>query len=156
MIELTTGIAFLMSSLYGAGNVNAQTYTVPADVTPEDEIATEATDGSFIDPKEVEAYLRKEYAQNPILVDIARCESTFRQFHKDGTLVRGRVDSADIGVMQINLRYHGETAEKMGIDLETVKGNVEYGQYLYNKFGTKPWSASEKCWSKRSSELARK
>ncbi|MEK7646538.1 MAG: hypothetical protein AAB381_02485 [Patescibacteria group bacterium] len=155
MIELTTGIAFLMSSLYGAGNINAQAYIVPADVTPEDEIVTEVTDGSFIDPKEVEAYLRKEYADNPILVDIARCESTLRQFHKDGTVVRGRVDNADVGVMQINLRYHGETAEKMNIDLMTLQGNTEFGQYLFDKFGTKPWSASEKCWS-MSSELARK
>jgi hypothetical protein len=156
MIELTTGIAFLMSSLYGAGNIHTQVYTVPADITPEDEIVTEVTNSSFIDPKEVEAYLRKEYIDNPILVDIARCESTFRQFHKDGTLVHGRVDNADVGVMQINLRYHGDTANKMGIDLKTVKGNVEYGQYLYDKFGTKPWSASEKCWSKTSAELARK
>jgi hypothetical protein len=158
MIELTTGIAFLMSSLYGAGNINATAYEIPADITPEEIESTEevTTDQarSFIDPKEVEAYLRKEYVDTPILVDIARCESTFRQFHKDGTIVRGRVNNADIGVMQINLEYHGDTAKKMGIDLYTVEGNATYGKYLYDKFGSKPWSASKPCWSKKASELA--
>lgn len=159
MIELTTGIVFLMSSLYGAGNANAQIYKVPADITIEDLETTEVTDNqarSFIDPNEVEAYLRKEYADTPILVDIARCESTFRQFHNDGTVVRGRVNKSDVGVMQINLAYHGDTAEKMGIDLYTIEGNTAYGKYLYNKYGSQPWSASEKCWSKSSSELALK
>jgi hypothetical protein len=159
MIELTTGIVFLMSSLYGAGNTNAQIFEVPADITPEDVISTEVTTTqarSFIDPKEVEAYLRKEFADTPILVDIARCESTFRQFHKDGTVVRGRVDNADTGVMQINLRYHGETAQKLGLDLNTIQGNAAYGKYLYNKSGSAPWSASEKCWSVASGQLAQK
>lgn len=157
MIELTTGIVFLMSSLYGAGNVKAQTYQIPADITVDDIEVTEMTDEqtrSFTDSKVIEAYLRKEFAETPILVDIARCESTFRQFHKDGTVVRGRVDSDDVGVMQINTRYHGDTATVMDIDLTTIEGNVAYAKYLYDKFGTKPWSASEKCWSKTPTELA--
>lgn len=146
-----------MSSLYGAGNVNTQTYLVPADITAEDVAVTEISDEqnrSFTDSKTIEAYLRKEFADTPVLVDIARCESTFRQFHKDGTVVRGRVDSDDVGVMQINTRYHGDLAKKMKIDLNTVEGNVTYAKYLYSKFGLKPWSASEKCWSKTSTELA--
>ncbi len=146
-----------MSSLYGSGNINAQTYLVPADITAEDVETTEASDEqnrSFTDSKVIEAYLRKEFADTPILVDIARCESTFRQFHKDGTVVRGRVDSDDVGVMQINTRYHGDKAKEMNLDLNTIEGNTTYAKYLYNKFGLKPWSASEKCWSKTSSELA--
>jgi hypothetical protein len=159
MIELTTGIALLMSSLYGAGNANTYSYQVPADITIDDVTATEVTDeqkGSFIEPKIVEAYLRKEFADTPILVDIARCESTFRQFHKDGSVVRGRVNSADVGVMQINLKYHGETAKKMGLDLNTVEDNAAFGKYLYSKYGSKPWSASSKCWSKSTAAIAQK
>lgn len=148
-----------MASLYGVGNINTQIFEVPADITPEDVISNEVTPyqaRSFIDPKEVEAYLRKEFADTPILVDIARCESTFRQFHRDGTVVRGRVDNADTGVMQINLRYHGETAQKMGLNLNTIEGNTAYGKYLYNKSGSAPWSASEKCWSGAYGQIAQK
>lgn len=146
-----------MSSLYGAGTANAQVYQVPADVTADDQIEAKATTtSSFIDSKEVEAYIRKEFADTPILVDIARCESTFRQFHNDGTVVRGRVNKSDVGVMQINLAYHADTAKKMGLDLYTVEGNAAYGKYLYDKYGSQPWSASEQCWSRSAKDLALK
>lgn len=146
-----------MSSLYGAGTANAQVYQVPADVTADDQIEAKATTtSSFIDSKEVEAYIRKEFADTPILVDIARCESTFRQFHNDGTVVRGRVNKSDVGVMQINLAYHADTAKKMGLDLYTVEGNAAYGKYLYDKYGSQPWSASEPCWSRSAKDLALK
>jgi hypothetical protein len=95
----------------------------------------------------MEAYLRKEFEGTPILVDIARCESNFHQYDKNGNIVRGRVNSADIGVMQINEKYHAETAKKLGIDLYTVEGNVAYAKHLYAEQGAQPWISSSKCWS---------
>ena len=150
MIELTTGVVFLVSSLYGGGQAaNIQTTTPAMNASYE----AAAADSSFtfkddtkISTTTMEAYLRQEYADEPILVDIARCESEFRQFDSNGNVVRGRVDNADVGVMQINQRYHGDMAEKLGMDLLTVKGNVEYAKHLYAEQGLKPWSASKPCW----------
>ncbi len=82
------------------------------------------------------------------MIQIARCESTFRHELPDGSVLRGKVDPADTGVMQINTRYHGETAEKLGLDLMNLEDNLEYARNLYERQGTQPWSASAPCWSK--------
>lgn len=81
------------------------------------------------------------------MIQIARCESAFRQTLPDGTVLRGKVDPADTGVMQINKRYHGSTASAMGLDLNTLKDNLVYARDLYTRQGTKPWSASASCWA---------
>ena len=96
----------------------------------------------------VREYVAEYFADVPIMVAIARCESTFRQFDKDGTTHRGRVNDLDLGVMQVNEYYHGDTAEKLGIDLHTLEGNVAYARYLYEKEGTTPWNSSKPCWGK--------
>ena len=101
----------------------------------------------MIGAKAMEAYLRKEFADTPILVDIARCESNFHQFDKNGNIIRGIVNSADVGVMQINEKYHAQYAAKMGVDLYTVEGNVAYAKALYKDQGAQPWISSSKCWS---------
>jgi len=88
------------------------------------------------------------YKETPMLVEVAKCESSLTHYTASGEVLRGKVDSRDIGVMQINEYYHRNTAEKLGLDIETLEGNLEYGQYLYNKQGLQPWSASSKCWSK--------
>jgi hypothetical protein len=95
----------------------------------------------------VEAYVRSYFSDIPIMAEIARCESTFRHTLSNGTVLRGRVDNADVGVMQINERYHLATANKYGIDIQTIDGNLAYARYLYNKQGTQPWNASAPCWA---------
>lgn len=142
MIELTTGIVFLLSSMYGssAPSTDALVQSNTATSTPSMPAITIDSDRAA-----VEAYLREHYSDTPILVEIARCESTLMHY-KNGKLVRGRVDNADVGVMQINERYHLETAEKLGYNIHTIEGNVAYAQYLYDKLGTQPWSASKPCW----------
>ncbi len=147
MIEITTGIAFLLSSMYGAGTDSANIVTNQAlDTNSEDNTPVITTQ----DREVLEKYLKENFADTPILVEIARCESEMRHFNKNGTVVRGRVDSRDVGVMQINEGYHLEDAMKLGFDIHTVEGNVAYAKYLYKKFGSKPWSASSPCWSKTS------
>jgi hypothetical protein len=90
----------------------------------------------------------------PELKKICACESgdgtigSERQFNSDGTVLQGRVDKDDTGMCQINLRYHGESAEKMGLDVRTEQGNIKYANHLYETQGSKPWSASQKCWNK--------
>lgn len=152
MTELTTGVLFLMSSLYGSGQTDGHVANIATDHanSEQEAVMTSSTEGQIFtttDPKEMEKYLRQEYADSPILVDIARCESNFKQFDKDGNVIRGMVDKADIGVMQINERYHAETAVKLGMDIHTIQGNIAYAKHLYEEQGLKPWSASKKCWS---------
>lgn len=93
-----------------------------------------------------EQAVRSYFADIPIMIEVARCESSFRHQLSDGSILAGRVDSADTGVMQINKRYHLGTAEAMELDLDELHDNMSYARYLYNTQGTQPWSASMPCW----------
>jgi hypothetical protein len=100
-------------------------------------------------PITLEAYVREYFIETPILAEIARCESTFRHIDKKtGQVLRGVVNKSDVGLLQVNEYYHGQKAGDLGFDLTTVDGNLAYAKYLYDKEGTKPWSASQKCWDK--------
>lgn len=96
----------------------------------------------------VEERVRSYFADTPILIEVARCESGFNQLDANGNVLRGRITKNDMGVMQINRGYHGERAEELGYDIETLEGNMAFARYLYNKYGIQPWSASAKCWKK--------
>jgi hypothetical protein len=100
-------------------------------------------------PQTLSAYVREYYADTPVLADIAWCESRMRHLDKEGNIFRGQINDKDIGVMQINTRFHEATATEMGIDLESLNGNLEYAKYLYEKEGTKPWVSSKACWGKK-------
>ena len=144
MIELTTSIAFIVSSLYGSSAQVAEASTVTASTTGDTAtIAQSAT----TDRTAVENYIKAEYADTPMLIAIAQCESNFRQFNPDGTVVRGEIDSHDVGVMQINETYWLGKSKSLGDDIYTIEGNVAYAKYLYEKQGTDPWNSSAKCWS---------
>ena len=95
-----------------------------------------------------EQYVRKYFADIPIMIQIARCESTFRQLDISGEIHRGRVNKADVGVMQINEFYHLDQAENKDLDIYTIEGNTAYARNLYERQGTKPWTSSKACWGK--------
>lgn len=94
------------------------------------------------------------FKDDPIMVRVAWCESRFRQFEKDGSLFRGKINSNDIGVMQINTYYHEKTAARMNLDLTTTEGNMAYAKYLYDREGTTPWNSSSACWKRSDAEVA--
>lgn len=96
----------------------------------------------------VKEYVQAYFADEPVMIDIARCESQYTQYDKDGSVHRGVVNNKDVGVMQINEFYHKDVAEKLGLDIYTIQGNVAYAKYLYEKEGTSPWSSSKPCWGK--------
>lgn len=100
----------------------------------------------------VEQYVRKYFSDIPIMVNIAWCESRFRQYDKDGNIFRGAVNNQDVGVMQINEYYHLDTAEEGNYNLYSVEGNTAYARKLYEKFGTDPWNSSRGCWGKKLGE----
>jgi len=107
-----------------------------------------------VSPKQVEMmmsteqYVRQYFSDIPIMIQIAKCESTFRQLDDNGDVHRGSIDPEDVGVMQINEHYQLETAEKENYNIYTLEGNTAYARELYEKEGTKPWDSSKACWGK--------
>lgn len=95
-----------------------------------------------------EQYVRQYFKDIPIMIQIARCESTFRHLDDDGGIHRGRVNNADVGVMQINEFYHLDTAIEKNYDIHTIEGNTAYARDLYERQGTRPWNSSKPCWGK--------
>lgn len=94
----------------------------------------------------MQEYVAQYFADEPVMIGIAQCESHFAQFDKTGSIHRGTVNHSDLGVMQINEYYHGAEAQKLGLDLYTIEGNLQFARYLYEKEGTTPWLSSAKCW----------
>ena len=95
-----------------------------------------------------EAAVREYFSDIPAMIEVAFCESTFRHTLSDGSVLQGRVDPADTGVMQINKRYHLDAATAMNLDIENLYDNMAYARYLYEKQGLQPWSASAPCWNR--------
>ena len=90
--------------------------------------------------------MREYFSDIPVMIQVARCESTFRHTLADGSVLKGVVDKRDTGVMQINTGYHAATAEKLGLDLTDLYDNMAYARHLYEQQGVQPWSASRPCW----------
>lgn len=96
----------------------------------------------------VEEYIRNYFSDIPVMVEVAKCESRFRQHDKNGEVLRGEENNLDRGVMQINEYFHNEDSVKLGYDILTLEGNTAYARYLFEKYGLKPWRSSSKCWGK--------
>lgn len=121
---------------------------MPAEAPMVQERTVEEVKQSPEDFVDTESYIRHYFADIPVLVDVAFCESTFRHYDKKtGNVLRGKVNNSDVGVMQINLYYHGDTAENLGYDLYTLEGNTAYARDLYERQGSDPWVHSSKCWT---------
>lgn len=79
---------------------------------------------------------------------IAYCESSLRQFDsKTGEVVRGVRNPSDIGLFQINEKYHLERSRGLGFDFHTTEGNIAYAMYLLKQDGSRHWNWSRPCWS---------
>ena len=102
-----------------------------------------------------EQYVREYFKDIPIMIEVAKCESHFRQLNSDGDIKRGQKNPADVGVMQINEHYHLDESAKKDYNIYTLEGNTAYARKLYNEKGTDPWKSSRSCWNKNvSRELA--
>lgn len=99
--------------------------------------------------EQMKAYLTKRFHDIPELIAIARCESSFRHTLRDGTIIRGRKNPSDVGVMQINLDVHGKRLRKLKLDPLKLHDNVRYARILFQEKGTQPWRASQRCWGQK-------
>ena len=145
-----TSIASIMTIVGGLG-IQMNAYLADAKSTQlrnADEIRIEADL-----PQTLAVHVQEYFADMPILAEIANCESTFRQFDSKGKVIRGIADSNDVGVMQINERYHLAQSKKLGYNIYTLDGNMAYARYLYETEGTKPWNASKACWQTAAKNL---
>ena len=108
--------------------------------------STEIVSTSTIKKADIQSKVKVAFADAPIMQRVAYCESRNRQFDTDGSIFRGIVNNRDVGVFQINEKYHLSDSKKMGVNIYTVDGNLEYAQFLYKTQGTRPWNSSKPCW----------
>jgi peptidoglycan hydrolase-like protein with peptidoglycan-binding domain len=102
---------------------------------------------NFLTPIAVKQEAQKVFQDAPVLVNVAKCESGFRQYtNASGAVLHGGTGNDMIGVMQINSNVHTGTAASLGDNINTLDGNLEYAKYLYDKEGTAPWISSSPCW----------
>lgn len=86
------------------------------------------------------------YAEFSLLRSIAKCESNWRQYRRDGSVVES---NGNVGLAQINRIAHEGTYTKMNIDPENPYDNLKFMVYLYKRDGVAPWFAwSGHCWNK--------
>lgn len=85
---------------------------------------------------EVRLMVQEAFPNDPLMWKIITCESGNRQFNKDGSVLKS--PTSDYGVSQIN-KIHIPEAKKLGIDIMTLEGNLEFAQVLYKRSGRTPW-----------------
>jgi|GEM_PF-1967517 len=86
---------------------------------------------------ETEKMVTDFFAEDPIMISIAKCESGFRQFTTTGDILRA--SGRYVGIFQIDDIIHASFAKSLGFDIYTAKGNIDYAKYLYKKEGSNPW-----------------
>ena len=117
-------------------------------------LESEITEASNTDLKPISrlAYPLMEAPKSlpvPVILDrIAWCESKGKHYDEHAEVLRGNVNPYDIGKYQINIRYWGNEAQKLGYDIFSEEGNEDMAIAMYEKYGTKPWYWSKKCWEK--------
>lgn len=93
----------------------------------------------------LETKVRNAFADAPLMAEIARCESRFRQFDSSGQPLDGG-SGGMIGLFQVNASVHQAYARSIGMDIYTADGNIAYARKLYQEEGTDPWLSSFSCW----------
>lgn len=85
--------------------------------------------------------ITETFPEAPIMVEIARCESSLNPLADRGNL------NVDVGLFQIN-QVHLPRLRKLGLDRRDIHDNIQFARMLYDESGTNPWYMSEHCWGK--------
>ena len=93
-----------------------------------------------------ETEIREYFEDIPVMIEIARCESKFRQFTDSGNVLKGGAGGGMIGVFQFYESAHTGAASALGYDLTTLDGNLAYARHIYEAQGTTPWNSAKYCW----------
>ena len=93
----------------------------------------------------------------PEMIPIIKCESQFKHFKQDGTVLTNREGSSATGIAQIlssvhpdpkavslyNKRFNTDLAPE-DFDISTVEGNLGYALMLYELRGVRDWECANK------------
>ena len=107
----------------------------------------------------VQQYVEEFFADNDAeeMLPIIACESRFRHYDEDGTVLKNMEGSSAVGIAQIltskhpdpkvlkkfNRRHNTQlTAEDF--NLTTLQGNLGYALVLYQVRGTRDWECAKK------------
>ena len=96
--------------------------------------------------KSTEQTVREYFSDIPVMIEIARCESKFRQFTDSGNVLHGGYGGQMVGIFQFYKSVHEDSALALGFDINTVKGNLAYARHIYEQQNTTPWNSSSHCW----------
>ena len=109
--------------------------------------STAVASSSLATRAEVEKRVREYFKDAPNMIEIARCESNFRQFTDAGNVLRGGMGGQMVGVYQFYESVHSSAAKALGFDISSLEGNLAYARHVYEAQGTTPWSSGQSCWS---------
>jgi peptidoglycan hydrolase-like protein with peptidoglycan-binding domain len=148
LATLAAPLAFAQVATTSATIPAAATTTLAPTLT-----STPTTTLTTTDPNAgVAAAVASYFADIPVMIAIAKCESGPRQFQADGAPLYAGTDDEMVGVFQIDAAIHTLPARALGFDITTLAGNMGYARYLYGAEGTDPWISSFSCWSYASGE----
>jgi hypothetical protein len=103
---------------------------------------------------EAEKRVREYFKDTPVMIEIARCESNFRQYTDAGTVLRGGDSGGMVGTFQFFESIHATPAKALGFDITTLEGNLAYAKHVYTNEGTTPWNPAKHCWGTTASSTA--
>lgn len=84
--------------------------------------------------------IRQHFHDVPVMEQVLTGESGLKQWHSDGRVVRGVIDNDDTGLCQINNRYWGAEAKKLGLDYEnSIEDNIKMCRHIYDVQGITAW-----------------
>lgn len=106
---------------------------------------------SFAAP--LEHFVVLAFPNTPVMVEVARCESGLRHYVGDGTVLRGGLGGKMMGLFQLHETYHRAPARAMGLNIDTLAGNLLYAKHLYAQEGLMPWRSSAHCWDTVTQEV---
>lgn len=98
--------------------------------------------------KTVKEMVEDEFGVGHIMVEVARCESGWRQFKEDGSVLMSHYGTDDAGVFQIN-KVHLPELKLLNLDRNKTLDNIAFARVLYDRNGLRDWEASRvTCWGK--------
>lgn len=95
--------------------------------------------------KRTYAILTVFFANDPVMVRVAACESSFRHELPDGQLNVGP-DGKDKGAYMIREPVHEAELVRYRIDPSRFEHNVAFATHLYHRDGLRHWRSSRPCW----------
>jgi hypothetical protein len=106
----------------------------------------------------IKPYVEEFFTANgaAAMLPIINCESAFKHFEKDGSVLKNKEGSSAIGIAQILASKHPDQKvidsynrrndtdfTVADFDITTLQGNIGYALVLYQVRGTKDWECTK-------------